>query len=267
MQESSWNDRSESETLNENEIFSNLQVPLDTPFFVRLDGGQFKAISEKLETERPFDKRFAKCLVASAKAIFHGNFSPSLIYVASDEINVLFAYTAPFNRRVEKIDSVLAGTVSSSFSLSALRLFGRFLNVTFDSRIVVVSHQKIIDYLTWRQMNAWRNHNNAYGYWMLRKLGQRPRKAANALKGLKSEQIHELLHKHGINLAKTPVWQRRGVLIYKQPYKKSTEVRIVVRRRLTENWNPPLFTSLQGKALIQQVLNWIGCHRASEGYP
>ena len=244
------------------EVFSQLQVPPDTPFFVRLDGRKFKAVAQKLEAERPFDKRFAECLVSSGKALFQAGFNPALIYVASDEINTLFAYTAPFSRRVEKINSVLAGTVSSAFSLNALKHFKNYLIVAFDSRILMMpSEKEALEYMTWRQRDMWRNHNNAYAYWMLRKTGCKPSETAKTLKGLKAKELHEFLFKRGVNLAGTPCWQRRGILIYRQPYKKQLETTTVTRWRIKENWNLPLFTTAEGKALFRQALKWAKPHK------
>jgi len=248
-----------------NEVFSKLQIPPDTPFFVRLNGRRFQAVSEKLKAEKPFDKKFTKCLVKSAKAIFQENLNPALIYVASDEINALFAHTAPFSRRVEKIDSVLAGTVSSAFALNALKLFDKTLTVAFDSRIVILPEEKSVEYLTWRQLEAWRNHNNAYAYWLLRKLGQKRKDAAKTLKGMKTEELHQLLFQHGVNLAKTPAWQRRGVLIHRRPYRKQLGVtHTVTRWRVIEKWNLPVFSSAEGKAFIQQVMEWAKPHKKTE---
>jgi len=119
----SYSNEQHSPTQTQSEVFSKLQIPPQTPFFVRLNGRRFQAVSEKLKAEKPFDKKLAKCLVKSGKAIYQENLNPALIYVASDEVNVLFAYDAPFNRRVEKINSVLAGTVSSALSLNTLKLF------------------------------------------------------------------------------------------------------------------------------------------------
>jgi len=246
------------------EVFSKLQIPLETPFFIRLNGRRFQAVSEKLKAEKPFDKKFAKCLVKSGKTIFQENLSPTLIYVASDEVNVLFAYEAPFNRRVEKINSVLAGIVSSAFSLNALKLFDKPLTVAFDSRIIILPQEKSVEYLTWRQLDAWRNHNNAYAYWLLRKLGHKPKDAAKKLKGLKTEELHQLLFQHGVNLAKTPVWQRRGILIHRHPYRKQLENHTVTRWRVIENWNLPVFSSTEGKAFIQQVMEWTKPHKNRE---
>ena len=242
---------------SEREIFSKLRIPPDVPFFVRLDGRRFRAVSERVSAEKPFDERFARCLTAAARALFQGNLNPALVYVASDEINVLFLYTAPFMRRVEKINSVLAGTASSAFSLSALKLFKKELVVAFDSRVAITPSENISKYLSWRQGEAWRNHNNAYAYWLLRKMGHRPSEAAEMLKGLKTRDLHELLFRHDINPAQTPSWQRRGILIYREPYQKPVGEGAVTRRRIVENWNLPLLSSTEGQGLIQQVLEWV----------
>ena len=253
MPESYWN---KSFSYSKHEIFSQLQIPQGTPFFARLDGRRFQAISEKIGADKPFDLRFAKCLVASARAVFKSNFNPALAYVASDEINALFLYATPFRRRIEKINSILAGIVSSAFSLSVAKLFKKTLITTFDSRIIVSSQEKIAEYLTWRQRDAWRNHSNAYAYWLFRRNGYKPSEAAKKLKGLKTKDLHETLFRHGINLTQTPAWQRRGILVYREPYQKQVKNRWVTRRQIKENWNLPLFSSKEGQYLIQQILSW-----------
>lgn len=250
-------DNNRSLDLSKHEIFSQLEIPPETSFFIRLDGWRFQAVSEDIGAEKPFDENFAKCLVASGKALFQTNFSPALVYIASDELNTLFIQAVPFRRRVEKIDSVLAGVVSSTFSLCIQKLFNKPATVAFDSRIVLSSSKdKIIEYLTWRQRDAWRNHNNAYAYWFFRKKDHNPSEAANMLKGLKTEDLHKALFSQGINLAETPAWQRRGILIYREPYEKHVRNHVVTRKRTKENWNLPLFSSTKGQTLIQQILKW-----------
>jgi tRNA(His) 5'-end guanylyltransferase len=243
------------------EVFSQLRVPSGLPFFVRLDGRRFQAVAEQLKAQKPFDKRFAQCLVTAAKAIFKSNLNPTLIYQASDELNILFAYTAPFNQRIEKIDSILASTASSAFSLAVLNQYNKAVTVAFDSRIVITPKEKLHQYLAQRQLDLWRNHNNAYAYWLLRQHGHTPKQAAEKLKKLKTQQLHDLLYKHGVNLAKTPAWQRRGILIYKEPYQKQAKNQTgktitTTRRQLKQNWNLPLFTTQQGKTLIQKIISW-----------
>jgi len=254
MHESSLNKTKE---WPKHEIFSKICVPPDTPFFVRLDGWKFKKLSEIIKTKKPFDERFAKCLVSSGKILFKKGFNPALVYVASDELNILFLDVVPFRGRSEKIDSVLAGLVSSTFLLSLTKFFNKTDVVSFDSRIIVVSERKkIVEYLAWRQLNAWRNHNNAYAYWVLRKMGHKPFEISNKLNGSKTEELHKILFDRGVNLARTPLWQRRGILVYKEPFLKKTENILAARFKIKENWNLPLFTSKDGANLIKQTLEW-----------
>lgn len=238
-----------------NEIFAKTCIPPETPFFIRLDGWKFRKLSETIKAEKPFDEKLAKCLVSSGKILFRKGFNPALIYVASDELNILFINAAPFRGRIEKINSVLTGLVSSAFSLNLQKFFSKKHVTAFDSRLVIASNmEKIVEYLCWRQVNNWRNHNNAYVYWIMRKMGYKPAEIAKKLKGVKTKEFHEMMLKHGINLAKTPQWQRRGILIHKQPFLKKTENSMVERSKLKEDWNIPLFTSKEGAKLIQKIL-------------
>jgi len=239
------------------EIFSKTCIPPETPFFLRLDGWKFRKLSKTMKVEKPFDEKFTKCLVYSGKILFKKGLNPALIYVTSDELDILFLNAAPFRRRIEKIDSVLAGVVSSAFTLSLKKLFSMENAVAFDSRIIITSNdQKILEYLAWRQADTWRNHNNAYAYWVFRKIGHKPSEISKKLKGLKTEELHEIMFRQGINLAKTPQWQRRGILIYKQPFLKKIENHFAKRWKINENWKVPLFTSEDGVNLIKQILEW-----------
>ncbi|MEM2106176.1 MAG: tRNA(His) guanylyltransferase Thg1 family protein [Candidatus Bathyarchaeia archaeon] len=252
--ESSLNDYA---NMSKNEVFASICIPPETPFFLRLDGWKFQKLSESINAEKPFDEKFAKCLVYSAETIFKTGFDPALVYVASDELNILFLEENPFKRRVEKIDSVIPSLVSAAFAFYMEKLFKKKLVVAFDSRIIVIpSEDRIIEYLAWRQSDLWRNHNNAYAYWILRKNGYKPSEASKKLKGLKTEELHEIAFKHGVNLAETPAWQRRGILIYKQPYAKQTQGHVAERWKLKAEWNTPLFTSDDGVKLIKQIIEW-----------
>ncbi len=254
MQESSSN---KFQNWHRHEIFAKTCVPPETPFFVRLDGWKFRKLSENLKAEKPFDEKFAKCMVSSGKTLYRKGFNPALTYFASDELNILFLNRPPFRGRIEKIDSILAGLVSSVFTLNLQKHFRKIANVSFDSRIVTLtSEERAIEYLAWRQTSNWRNHNNAYAHWILSKIGYKPKEISRKLKGLKTREIHDLAFKQGVNLAKTPPWQRRGILVYKTPLMKELEKCLTVRWKITENWNPPLFTKNDGVNLIKQIIKW-----------
>ena len=202
MQESSLN---KYKNWPKHEIFSRTCIPPEASFFIRLDGWKFRRLSESLKAEKSFDEQFAKCLVSSSgKILFNKGFNPALIYVASDELNILFLNVSPFRRRIEKINSVLASLISSVFSLNLQKFFNEKRAIAFNSRIVIAStEEKMMEYLAWRQIDAWRNHNNAYAYWIFRKMGHKPAEISKKLKGLKTEELHEMMFRQGVNLAKT----------------------------------------------------------------
>jgi len=87
-------------------------------------------------------------------------------------------------------------------------------------------------------------------------MGYKPAEIAKKLKGLKTKEFHEMMFKQGLNLANTPQWQRRGILIHKEPFLKRAENSLVERWKLKEDWSLPRFTSKNGAKIIQQILEW-----------
>jgi tRNA(His) 5'-end guanylyltransferase len=88
----------------------------------------------------------------------------------------------------------------------------------------------------------------------------KPRQAAVRLKGMPSQQLHEMMHTRGVNLAKTPAWQRRGVLVYKKSEEKDgynpvtkEKVKAVRSSVVVEN-NLPLFTAPEGQKFLKSLV-------------
>jgi len=200
--------------------------------------------------------RIARCFVRAARAVYSSGFNPSLCYLCSDEVNLLFLPPPPFNGRVEKLDSVLASIVSSGFSLAVNQIFGKRMIAPFDSRVIVASAELILEYLAWRQRELNGNYLNAYGYWTLIREGLNPRNAAEQLEGLGSAQIAKLITKHGVDLSKKPIWQRKGILLYrKTAVKYRTGVGKITRTRLEEDWTPPGFASRNGRSVVRRIFS------------
>ncbi len=228
------------------EIYSKLLSP--DLFILRIDGRNFTNVLRNFE--KPYDLRFAKAMVETCKEILR-EFNPAFAYTFSDEVSFLFRDV--FGCRVEKIDSIIPSEFSSRLSLKL------GFPVSFNSRIIYVRNRaEIMDYLKFRQDECWRNHLNSYAFYtLLKEVGDR-RKTQEFLKGKKSKEIHDILFERGINLSKTPSWQRRGIMIYWAEVELEREFggRIVRyrRRRIVENWNLPLFNSEEGKKLLEKVL-------------
>ncbi|MEI8004413.1 MAG: tRNA(His) guanylyltransferase Thg1 family protein, partial [Methanothrix sp.] len=185
------------------EIYSGLCVR--APLVARADGRGFKKVLEG--SKKPYDLDFARSMVGAVESLFLDfGPTPALAFTFSDEINLVFL-DAPFAGRVEKIDSLIAGFLSAALSLD----LGR--PVSMDCRTIPLCQAEICSYLAQRQDETWRNHVFSYGFYLLREEGLNGTQAMEKLRGLSEAEIHELVFQKGINLAKTPVWERRGVMV------------------------------------------------------
>ena len=214
------------------EIYSGLRAR--APLVVRADGRGFKKILENCK--KPYDLEFARSMARVATRLFlDSGLLPALAFTFSDEINLIFL-DAPFAGRVEKMDSVMAGFLSAALSLELDRL------VCMDCRTIPIYKAEVSDYLAERQAETWRNHVFSYGFYMLVVDGLTTSGAMEKLRGMREQEIHELVYQRGINLAKTPAWERRGVMIFRKG------------GQLVQNWELPLFSSLEGKALLAEII-------------
>jgi tRNA(His) guanylyltransferase len=201
---------------------------------VRADGRGFRKILE--DCEKPYDLKFARLMAGSTVRFFReSGLSPALGFTFSDEINLLFL-DAPFSGRVEKIDSLIAGFFSGALSLGLERL------LSVDCRVVPVCDAEVAEYLGERQDETWRNHVFSYGFFGLLQKGLSRAEAMETLRGMKESEIHEQVFESGINLAKTPAWQRRGILVYRQ------------LSQVSEDWEIPVFRSQDGLELVEGII-------------
>ncbi len=235
------------------EIFSNLTI--FPPVFVRLDGRAFHRLSRTLELKKPFDPAFH----AAMRSVCHyllteSGLTPTFAYTFSDEISLYFS-TLPFSGRVEKLDSVTAAVAASALTIE----LGCLEPLAFDARTIPASGEFALEYLTWRQNEAWRNHINAYCQTALVSEGMSSREAAARLRGMQSDAMHEMMFERGVNLAATPPWQRRGALLYreecvKEGYNPLTGETVEAKRTcIREPEETPLFSTAEGAALVRSL--------------
>ena len=263
------------------EVYAELRVR--GPLVVRADGRGFGKLLQ--EAEKPHDLGFATAMARAAR-IFAGEsgLSPAVAFTFSDEINLLFV-VPPFRGRLEKIDSVVAGSLSGHLSIGLGRA------VAMDARAIPLCPGEINEYFADRQDEAWRNHVFSTGFYALIDEGRGPKEAMDLLQGMKEAEIHEMLFCRGINLAKSPAWQRRGILIHRiegveedlargvravrekvmgdesvgerGEERGDREGRIggvvegerrIRRRSIVEDWEPPLFRSEEGKGLLEGAI-------------
>jgi tRNA(His) guanylyltransferase len=204
--------------MKECEIFSNLKAPCSSRLIVRMDGRNFSSLAFSLELEKPYDGTFVE-IMADACRDFFKEFAPGFIYTFSDEVNVLLDYV-PFSGRVEKINSVFASFLSSTFTRLLLKSkFSSNLQdikpISFDSRVIPLDNPGLVEYFKGRQDEAWRNCLNGYAYWTLRRKHGKE-ETVQILDKREKQGLHELLHQNQINITDVPSWQRRGVAIYRE---------------------------------------------------
>ncbi len=236
------------------EIFSTITTL--PPVFVRLDGRAFHRLAENLLLKKPFDDRFSDAMVRVCTALVaDSGLCPDFAFTFSDEISLYFAQL-PFGGRVEKIDSVSASFAASSLTIA----LGTTTPLSFDARVVPATPAYAMEYLANRQNEAWRNHINGWCQQALIEEGMSAKKAAEHLKGIPAMALHELMHKRGFNLANTPAWQRRGVLVYKKITEKegfnpiTRQAVVAERSAVTVERNLLIFTSPDGQAFLRNLV-------------
>ena len=240
--------------ISDREIFSHLAI--FPPIFVRLDGRAFHRLARVLDLKRPFDPQFHAAMRSVCRYLLTGSgFTPLFAYTFSDEISLYFS-TLPFSGRVEKIDSVTAASTASALTIE----LGCREPLAFDARVIPAAGEFAVEYLISRQNEAWRNHINAYCQSALVDEGMTSREVAAALRGMRSEAMHEIMFERGVNLAATPAWQRRGTLLYreeciKEGYNPLTGERVEATRTcIREPEETPLFSTVEGTAFIRSLI-------------
>lgn len=229
--------------MKEYEVYSSLKVPKNSKIIVRLDGRAFHKLSSDLELEKPYDETFYSVIVRVCEDLFK-EFSPVFLYTFSDEISLLLE-KIPFEGRIEKINSVIAGFTSSSFVMNYGVDFKK--PPAFDSRIIPINDGDILKYFKWRQDESWRNCVNSHGISYLKT--KYPNNEANEkIKGMKLNEIHELLFQNGINLNDVETYKKRGIGIYRKDKeivgfnKKENRNQTSYRSYVYTDWELPIFT-------------------------
>ena len=224
------------------ETASDVCVLPEMYMVARLDGRSFTRLTkEKQNFEAPFDERFRDLMVATTEHVMDCGFRIVYGYTQSDEISLLFHRDEQqFQRKLRKLDSVLAGEASAKFSL----LLGDV--ACFDCRISQLpSVELVCDYFRWRSADAARNALNGHCYWMLRKEGLSEKVATERLVGMSSSAKNELLFGNGINFNDLPNWQKRGVGLYWEQFHKigtnpvTGQAVVAQRRRIKRDFDLP----------------------------
>lgn len=176
----------------------------------RVDGRGFtRLLRDELGLDAAFDERVRDAMVAAGRRLFGCGVRAVFGFTQSDELSVLLhREDTAFDRRLRKLNSVLAGEASAAFSLS-LGVAG-----AFDCRVLQLPRREdVLDYFHWRAEDGVRNALSAWCYWTLRREGLSRRAVTRQLEGLGRAAKHELLFSRGINFNELPAWQRGGVAL------------------------------------------------------
>ena len=224
------------------EVYSSLKVPKNSKVIVRLDGRAFHKLASDLKLVKPYDRNFYQVMAEVCEDLFR-EFSPSFVYTFSDEISLLLN-NIPFDGRIEKINSVMAGFASSSFVIHYDVDFKK--PPAFDSRIIPINDDDILDYFRWRQDESWMNCVNSHGISYLKTMYSN-NEANDKINGMKLNEIHELLFQNGINLNDIETYKKRGIGIYRKNKKvvgfnkKENKNQTSYRSYVFTDWELPIF--------------------------
>ena len=224
------------------EVYSSLKVPKNSKVIVRLDGRAFHKLASDLKLVKPYDRNFYQVMAVVCEDLFR-EFSPSFVYTFSDEISLLLN-NIPFDGRIEKINSVMAGFASSSFVIHYDVDFKK--PPAFDSRIIPINDEDILDYFRWRQDESWMNCVNSHGISYL-KTKYSNNESNDKINGMKLNEIHELLFQNGINLNDIETYKKRGIGIYRKNKKvvgfnkKENKNQTSYRSYVFTDWELPIF--------------------------
>ena len=196
-----------------------------TFILVRVDGKAFTNFCKKHDLIKPNDIRAIQIMTASALVVCEAFTDIFLAYGQSDEYSFAFRINSNvYNRREQKIISVLVSTFTSAFLFHWKKFFPSInlqYPVAFDSRVVLYPDLKSLqDYFSWRQVDCHINnlYNSTFWYLILNK-GLTTDEAHKKLKGTFSKDKHEILHDMGLNYNNFEDVYKKGTIITRFEFK------------------------------------------------
>ncbi len=228
--------------MKEYEVYSSLRVPKNSKIIIRLDGRSFHKLAYDLNLVKPYDENFYRVISEVCRELFE-EFSAEFVYTFSDEISLLLD-KIPFDGRIEKINSVIASFTSSSFVLHYDTQFKK--PPAFDSRIIPISEEDILNYFRWRQDESWRNCVNSHGIAYLKNKYSNT-EANDKINGMNLNDIHQFLFENGINLNDVETYKKRGIAVYRKNKKvvgfnkKENKNQTSYRSYVYTDWELPIF--------------------------
>ncbi len=229
------------EEMRKFEIYAEQSILDNCYFVIRSDGRHFSTEVENMNLDRPFDKKLRESMIEAIKVVME-DFNPLFAYTESDEVSFLFNRDMiDFNRRVEKITTLISAKMSAAFLKTEAGKSSTGLP-TFDARTIVLpTEEDVINYFQWRQMDSHRNCISTYTFWKLVQDGVSKSKVQKMMDGKDDSWKNDLLfERFGINYNNVSDWEKKGNMIYWDTYEKEgynpieDEKVIVERRKLVD---------------------------------
>lgn len=183
-------------------------LPINTPVILRVDGRAFHTFARRFE--KPFDNTLIEMMNEVARALMNEIMNARFAYIQSDEISILIYDKVDsdvwFGNKPQKMTSIsaaIASVVATNFLVEHGIKHGN--KALFDSRVFSIPEKDVTNYFIWRQRDWERNSIQ---------LLAREYFSHKELHGKNTSDIHEMLHKKGVNWNDLPIYLKRGRCIY-----------------------------------------------------
>lgn len=176
------------------------------PVIIRLDGKAFHTLTRKCV--KPFDENFLDTMTSTALYLCRNIQGAKCAYCQSDEISILVTdydklnTDAWFDYIKSKVESISSGMASAHFTTHWC--YNGDIAV-FDSRAFNVPKEEVCNYFIWRQQDWVRNSIHMYA---------RSLYSHKELQNKNQSDMHEMIHKKGLNWADLPDEWKNGSFIY-----------------------------------------------------
>lgn len=205
------------------------------PTIVRIDGRAFHTFTKKFN--RPFDQDFCKAMDDTTKVLVDET-NALVGYTQSDEISLVIAPVRGdaqpyFGGRVFKITSVLASLATITFNNEIWKykdLGNRAIRnlPIFDARVFNVMTDDVVDYLKWREIDAFKNFVSMVAQ---HHIGHKHLDKVNT-----KQKQEVLFNDHGININDFAPRYRRGGYFVRREVNKELDAETLAR--IPEKYRP-----------------------------
>lgn len=221
-----------------------ISLPQRLPVIIRIDGCHFHTFTRGLD--KPFDENLANAFWETTKYLAQNIMGCKVAYHQSDEISLLLTNydklntESWFQNNLQKIVSVAASMATAKFNEVIKLHYPDKQLATFDARAWVLPHDEVCNYFLWRQQDATKNSISMVAQ------ANFPHKQLQGLNGKKLQD--KLFLEKGLNWNDLPIWQKRGICIKKETYKKDE----ADRTRWVVDHETPIFS--QNREFIEQFV-------------